>query len=451
MSNVGSYYGSVDRILEPQTVVGFIGFLFGNPLPDGTRPSSIATLPMEDLEIIQGPNYLSSQSSPDSASPLHRVMNFVGSWEDQSRLCGVGKNIQSLKSRLWSGITPLSDQRWKERRLHLRENFDQACQNLGAVVAVFEYLNVPEVQDNLRQTFNLMYDVWAEVDTVLNQRRAHIGAPPISIANLWTLYMSTHLDLITQRAHKWVTEHVDTLRAPFMQDILNHEPLFDGKAFPDKMQWELGDALHILLETAVRADHTIMIPMDGYKGYKAPETGGGPPEMYARNDDERGAAYSQRVKTLSHKIAIERVIQQFSEGSKAEEVSSGKSLHESAMDQIDAQRQVRRELRGNSLDLTLQEPWISSKLFLLKQMKEKGSPMQFGFVIYRLTYGQSDSEWLDFTSRMEKHILDWGAGQGGSDAIKPYLKLHWVDGRETGIEENDIEAAKRSTLPPFFG
>jgi hypothetical protein len=53
---------------------------------------------------------------------------------------------------------------------------------------------------------------------------------------------------------------------------------------------------------------------------------------------------------------------------------------------------------------------------------------------------------LEFVKRLEDHISDWGAGQDGSDSIKPYLKLHWLDGKELGLAENDIEAAKQYVI-----
>lgn len=435
-----SFYYSVDRILEPQTIPKFIGFALGNPLPDGTRPSSITTLAMEDFALMQN----SYPPGSDGMSIMDRVMIRIGSDEDSARLCGVGKNIQSLKSRLWEGITPLSDQRWQEKGLHLPENFEEAFQHLSAVVAVFEYLNAQQVQENLRVTFNLIHDIWESLDKVLNQRRTETGADHISLANLWTIYMTAHLGLVTQRAHKWVTQHVDALRAPLLQDLLSHQSLTEGSGVPDEMQWKLTNALHALLEVSIRADYWIMMPMEGFKGYTAPEIGSGPPEMYATDVTERGKAYSQRVKSLSHKFMFDKLMGEVISGQKPEQKTSGETYHESAKEQIDAQMQVRRELRGDSLDSVFQEPWITSKLCLNESTKENKDS---GLAIYRLTYGQSDSEWLEFVQKLEAHICDWGMGQMGSEAIKPHLKLHWIDGRELDFAEGDIEAAKRFTSP----
>lgn len=369
-------------------------------------------------------------------------MTRIGSDEDSGRLCGIGKNIQSLKSRLWEGITPLSDQRWQQKELHLWANFDQACQHLGAVVAVFEYLNAQRVQENLRVTFNLIYDLLEALDKVLNKRRTETGADHVSLANLWTMYMTAHLEVVTQRAHRWVTDHVDALREPIMQELLTHQSLIEGS--PDPKQWQLTNALRELLEISVRADYNIMIPMEGYKGYTAPENGSGPPEMYSADVTEREPVYAQRVKYISHQIMFKNFAERIQGGDKPKQ-TSGESYHESAMDQVIAQKQVRRELRGDSIDSVLQEPWITAKLAQIQFAKEDNdSPEDYGLVIYRLTYGQSESKWQEFVQNLERDFSDWGSGQTGSDAIKPYLKLHWIDGKELGFEEGDIEAAKRS-------
>ncbi|KAJ5994618.1 hypothetical protein N7451_010342, partial [Penicillium sp. IBT 35674x] len=59
------------------------------------------------------------------------------------------------------------------------------------------------------------------------------------------------------------------------------------------------------------------------------------------------------------------------------------------------------------------EPWIASKLYLIESAEEKEDS---GLAIYRLTYGQTDSEWLEFVQKLEAHISDWGMGQM---AVKP--------------------------------
>ncbi|KAF3396416.1 hypothetical protein F1880_006588 [Penicillium rolfsii] len=427
----------VDRLLEPQTIAHFLGFALGQPLPDGTRPVSIGSLTPDEVSLLQ-----SSPPGQDSKTIMDHVMSRIGSTEDPDRLCIVGKNIQSLKSRLWEGITPLSDQRWQEKGLHLDESFPLACQQLSSVLAVFEYLNQQQVRDHLRDTFNLIHGHWQTLDTQLAEKRAQTGADPISVADLWPIYMASHNKVMTQNAHHWVTKHVDALRAPLMQGLLDHQSTNEGTGVPDATQWKLMDGLHMLLEISVRSDYCIMIPMDGYKGYTVPPPGSGPAEMYVADLAERGKAYSQRVKTLSHQIMFQKMMFGHLSGG-APTQTSGESYHESAMEQIEAQTQVRQELRGVSSESIPQEPWITGALESIRLAEKNHTPTDRGIAIYRLTHEQSESEWSEFVEKLETHISNWGQGQPGSDSIKPHLKLHWIDGKELGLAEGDIEAVKK--------
>ncbi|KAL4964046.1 uncharacterized protein BDV14DRAFT_201297 [Aspergillus stella-maris] len=432
----------VDRILEPQTIAHFVGFAFGYALPDGSRAPWIPSLNESESIFFR---------SEDGTQPpiMTSIMSRIGSAEDGSRLTVVGKNIHSLKSRLWEGIAPFSEEMWEAQGLDLgfekEGKFEEACEHLSAVVAVFEYLNTAEVQANLRETFNLIYAHWEGLDSKINEKRKESAEKSISLAGLWTIYMENHFKVMTNLAHQWVTRKVDELRAPILTALLEHE---NPIGIPDAVQWKLTNGLHLLLEVSVRADYTILIPMDGYKGYTqtplADEMNTREPGLHSPDITERKKYYPQRLKTRSHQIMIEKMLARIDRGENTREQSSGESYYESAMDQVEAQREVRKELRGEDWDKEIRETWISAILKGVEQGgdDEEGKVMEEGFAIYRLTYGQGEDEWSDFVKRLEGDINTWGRGQPGSEEVKPFLKLYWVDGQEVDIAENDIEAAR---------
>ncbi|KAJ6096465.1 hypothetical protein N7486_007211 [Penicillium sp. IBT 16267x] len=432
----------VDRLLEPQTIANFLSFALGQPLPNGTQPdASIIRLTTDELPQLQ------ANFPPNSTgkSIIDRVASRIGSEEDNARLCLVGKNIHSLKSRLWEGIVPLSDTRWKEKKLDEAGNFEYACHHLTSVVAVFEYLNTPIVRKHLRDTFNLIYDHWASADTLLNVGRVQNGLPRVSVAGLWTLYMSIHLEVMTQRAHSWVSGHVDMLRAPQLQGLRDHRVLL-GSTAPDRLQWRFMDNLHVLLEVSVKADVLIMIPMEGYKGYAElyPERRGAAAalgELGVGDCERRGKAYAARLKARSHQIMHDNAMPWNDDGSGQPERSSGEGYRQLAVDQVEAQDEVREKMRGVPGPLP-REPWISSCL-AARENAPADKNFEYGLTIYRLTYGQSEAEWTEFVQKLEAHISNWGDGQTGCHLLKPHLKLCWVDGKENDIAEGDIEAAKR--------
>lgn len=381
----------------------------------------------------------------DGPSIMERVMSRIGSEEDSERLEIIGKNIKTMKSRLWEGIAPLSEQRWREKGLHLDENFDYAIQHITAVLAAFQYLNAPETRVKIRDTFNLIHAHWTDLDVELNQQRAQREEESISVAGLWTTYVTAHFEVLTLRAHRWVYERIESLRTPILQKTQAHVSPMAGPgqlSQPDDFEWLMADRLHMLLECAVKADYAIMTIMDeGYNGYQRPENGNGPPEFYLSDTALRGAAYAQQMKQLSHELQWERMARNMTAPRRRQ--TSGENIFESSMDQVIALDRVRVQLRGPPVASLPQEPWIASCLFGVHSMQADGKPLpKFGFVIYRLTYGQTDAEWATFVDKFETHMNDWGTGQTGSDLLKPHLKLVWEDGRKHALPEDDIEAAK---------
>ncbi|CAG8907822.1 unnamed protein product [Penicillium egyptiacum] len=428
----------VDRILEPQTIPHFLQFALGEPLPNGSQPN-IERLSVEEASFLQH-----DQNFPPGTNGepiVTSVMARIGSDRDSSRLCMVGKNIQSLKSRLWEGIIPLSDQLWQEKGLDRPEHFDFACQHLSAVIAVFQYLNVPTVRLYLRDTFNYIYDHWTALDTVLNKRRAEQGKERVSVAGLWTRYMTAHFEMMTERAHRWVTVHANALQAPLLRALLQYRPPGDDGGplhEPDAVQWKITDSLHMLTEIIGNADFTIMIPMDGYKGYWAPPPRAGPAALHAANLLARSKAYHERLRLLTRE-AISRNAAAWTDSIP----SSGESYHATSRSQIEGLNKLRKEVRGAPLETVPREPWITACASKLKSGRENGKDEKYGFAVYRLTYGQTESEWTEFVRKVEAHVSDWGKGQTGSSTIKEHLKLHWLDGKELGISEGGVDASKQ--------
>lgn len=202
----------------------------------------------------------------------------------------LGKNIQSIKYRLWDGLVPISDQRWKEKGLDQSENFDIACQHLTSVIAVFEYLNRPVVAKNLRDTFNLIWEHWKELDEVNNERRAQNGKEPVSAADRWSEFIVAHYEMMTSLAHHWVISHVEKLRIPLLAGLDGHVRL--TRAFPDPIQWQLTDRLHMLCETASIADITIQLPVYDYMGCNVP------------SDHPSGVPFAERKKSYYLQLRI---------------------------------------------------------------------------------------------------------------------------------------------------
>jgi hypothetical protein len=107
--------------------------------------------------------------------------------------------------------------------------------------------------------------------------------------------------------------------------------------------------------------------------------------------------------------------------------------------------EIRRDLRGE-LEAPGEEHWITilkeHMEFYLKNGKDKKTH-RWGFVCYRLTYDQSEEEWANFRKKFEADVFKSGQWIEGYDTIADMAGIEYVDGRDFGIEESDIDAAKQ--------
>ncbi|KAL4800817.1 hypothetical protein BDV19DRAFT_3307 [Aspergillus venezuelensis] len=460
-------------MLEPQTISSFLSFTCYGTLPNGRKTIYPLLNAETDFPLLYIDNYDGAQStstseststpwSKDNRSIIRRVMARIGSKEapDDDRIALITRHIYSFKHLAWNGMIPLSEQRWKEKKLDERENFDVATQYLSAVCAAFLYLNFETVREDLRETFNLISVHWGEFDTLINasQRERGMGGPieVVNVRAMWTEYIESLYETMTSRAHRWVLLHVNALRRQILDELSSHEPIDINTH--DQFQLKLLNQLHTLTEIMGVADYTISMPMQGYWGYNTPPKplGRGVPSALRSSDQQdRHRAYGGYMKKVTRETQMQEIRDARLRGGLRERGDAApEALHRLSMLQIRCQDRVRREIRGVEIERVPREPWVldAARAVGLSEEWEEGDdenedeegeePRGSGFVIYRLTYGQSEDEWDAFVKRLEAHMGDWGRGQTGSSVLKPYLKLHWRDGRELGITEGDIDAAK---------
>ena len=366
--------------------------------------------------------------------------------EDSDRLMLVGKNIHALKSRLWEGILPMSDTRWRLKELDKAENFGIAIEHLSAVVAVFEYLNSPVVMGNLRETFNLISKHLSDFDAAVNALRASNGTTPVSTAALWEEFMYARYQVMTTRAHDWVMSRILPFRELVLRELSEHQPPSETE-FSDK-QKELADKIHILAELEACANIGIMMPMEGYTGY-SPPTGVLNSDLRSPIFDVRRKAHAEQLKFRSRVLFFKDLCANLSTRPEIlHSASNSVGMAKFAKFQARALDWLREEMRGESVRLP-EENWITRTLRWKDLMGNKGVVPEFGFDVYRLTYGSTEGEWTDFVQKVEEYVSNWGEGVSGADKIRSLLKLRWRDGKELGIPEGDIEAAKKYVASAF--
>ncbi|KAM0545760.1 hypothetical protein ACHAPJ_011184 [Fusarium lateritium] len=439
-----------DRILEPQTIPHFFEFLMCGNLPGDRKTARPLLTNDEVLSITKPPSeWAPAPFNEKTRSTSEWIGVRIGSYEDSSRLWPIAKELHAMKSRLWEGMPPLSDRRWKDLELDKPENFPTAYRYIVGVIEAFAYLNSPKTKADLRTTYNLIWDHLKEFQDAINAKRRSDATDGVyqrvSVTGLWYQFIRAHYDSMVDSAHHWVIEHVDQLREQVVQELANHYPS-EPNHFDDK-QWELTNKIHDLTENAAQADYTIFLPTDGYKGDSLPAKehepftaahGGGfreNPIRWSANLSWRASDYGKRLRFLSRKEQYDHYARhEFRILDSSVPVNDPARMLITVLSQIDAQTQTRQELRGYPQPPEL-DHWI--------EYARRLPNLRLGFVAYRLCHKHDSELWDDFKAKFEADIADWGRGKTGIDDVRQACKIHWIDGRESEIPDGDIEAARK--------
>lgn len=229
----------MDRIFEPQTLAHFLSFLAGGRLPGGAQ-TALPTLG-EDTILLTEPYSQWSEAPFNRMTqpPIADISARIGSHEDGRRLQVISKELHSMKSRVWEGIVPVSERRWRQKKLDTLENFPAACQLLSSVTNVFHYLNDPRVKNALRVTCNLIHDHLATFELAVNAKRANSSKEPVPVTALWAEFLRAKYSMIENTAHSWVIQRLDAMKAVVLDRIGSYQPT--GVDQYDDEQWKLTD------------------------------------------------------------------------------------------------------------------------------------------------------------------------------------------------------------------
>ncbi|KAI1123769.1 hypothetical protein F5Y10DRAFT_280694 [Nemania abortiva] len=426
----------VDRILEHQTIGQFLTVAMGRgPLPTG----EMVNQPLGEEEWFLVARAYSDWAPPpfntEEGEPIDKINHIIGSTEEADRMQIISKELQAMKARLWEGIMPLSARRWREKQLYDTKNFSAACRILSMAINVFWYLNLGVVQAALRKTLVLIDGVLRTFEKALNSKRALAGEPAVEVSRKWHQFIRSKYAVMVNRTHGWVTDHVEHMKAKVLEQLeacaLSHEGTETG--YNEKLM-RLYDMWQDLGEISSRADYTILMPMDGYDGSEMEPVQSKynfrtQPLRIALDINRRNSEYHDRRGHLLMKMEVDTVLANMG-NPKASELDK---IMGTPRRQDAAQKLVRAELRGEPVRYE-KEPWVT----MIREVEE------WGFVIYRSCHSCSDNEWDSFRAKFDADEADWGSELAGVETLRQRSKLHWLDTKDLGIDDGDIEALKSS-------
>jgi hypothetical protein len=359
-------------------------------------------------------------------SPNEHVQIRIGSFLDSDRLVIVEKRVHAMKSRLWEGIMPMSETRWRQKGLDAIENRHLAYRYIAQVIEVFSYLQYQPIQDALAETYSLIYGHLRDFDRAINRLPEREGAVEVQLAPLWEEYMTAHFTAMTTRAHNWVISKVNHLRDLEDQRLAALDLSSSTQEYATE-HLAISNRIHTISTLALNADISIFIGM--------PKSDP-PASKIMPMLEERGAQWQKALSVRTNELMLEDMLRDVSLNRTPEPVGSPSSSLKTVRIQRQAHDELRVEWRGNPVELP-PVGWIQR----LKEFLGREGNTRWGFTAYRLSYKASDTEWADFLQKLEADLNNWGEGEPGAEGIKPLSKLVWFDGKELGLPEDDIDAA----------
>ncbi|KAJ5189035.1 hypothetical protein N7491_005359 [Penicillium cf. griseofulvum] len=437
--------GAVDALIEPQAVLHFVEFITSGILPNGKK-TDLPLLNADEFALFMAP---SSQWAPAPFNTtdlpiVQKAIQRITGPEDLSGLCRVGHNIHFLKRRLWGGLAPVPVSRWREKDLNNPGHFAIAYEYLTSVIAVFEYLNIPQIRNNMRDTFNKISGDFGEMQDALNARRKTRGlSADLDLTALWEQFIRAQYEVMTSTAHSWVLTHVAELRERTLDS-------FTAIQVQEEKTPEMEDFTRRwtdLINVTSMADFDIWMFMDGYKGYHAPSdivAGLHNPDL--KNQDMRSGFSKLLMGRLTKCIEAQNEAAKV-QGPSATEGDAARRERVSISTVV--QDELREKIRGQTpSSQPPAQPWIQ-QLLRAREATLSLDPSErqdygFGLAIYRAAHNVSDEKWEELQRNVEAHFSTWSDGVQRADELKPLLKLHWFDGKELGFDaSNPVPAARK--------
>lgn len=351
------------------------------------------TLPLvdiRDVKLMRTPmkDWAPAPYNTIDSCVIDQMTSCIGSLENARPLVVISKELIAMKARVWEGLPPISEARWKKLGLDKPEKFNEACNYLSSVTGVFKYLNIQDIRHRLCDTFNAIWSHLDRFDKALQLTNSKSSDFGVSAAALWHEYIKDRYNFIVVQAHRWVISHIKRLEGPIIsqQDNGSLQNTPEGRR---SFQFQLADKLHDLSENTAHAHFNIFLPMHGYYGdalatkdHVTFTPRANPllmePVQFSLVSRQRRVDYIARHMYLSRK------------GWDASYVTTGVAPGNRAiaLAQTEAHKLAGKEIRGDEYAPT-KERWV----IYAEEHLAYGEGQQWRIIGYRTSLSHSDDEW----------------------------------------------------------
>lgn len=329
----------------------------------------------------------------------------------------------------------MSDHHWRLKKLDDPDNCQQVVEFITEICLIFVFLNVEATLGQMRQSFNWLAKVYGDYESAINTRREQIGIQErVNIRGMWAEYMRAILDNMSNRTHQWLVDRVEEIqiRSKNQYDAALYAAGTNTAAITaaGKKFFETIQDLNLI---TTKADYVLNIPMQGFESYSSSTAGVQDLPLEVRRD-----AY--------YKLSDAKSWESYLPFSNHENRDPGFRDRKALMHIYEQGRRnradIRKEFRGKPTEFGAR-PWVSilkpaavGKPVLSEWQLEQPT---WGFVCYRLFYDMEPEEWDEFKKKVGAELVN----PIRANETEENAGLQWLDGKELGIEEGDLEGAKK--------
>ncbi|KAH5133432.1 hypothetical protein HBI56_047090 [Parastagonospora nodorum] len=471
-------------LIPPHELSRFANYATTGLLPDGTRTSP-PPMTMEELGLLHTPSHrwaecptkIKDTSCQDALSPLFGVP-YKGTDLSVPPYAQFPARLLPLQAKLWQGMAPMNRNRWLQRQMGDPANYRNLMELINDILAIFKWWNEESVQHRMRAGFNFLVDKHVEFAVPVNDRREKNGVPQkLDLVAMWAEYFYARISAISERTHQWLVDRVDEVQSrAFAEYTATLESAGDDQQAVGAAGKKLYECVQDLNAMITKVDYTLGIPMTGFKGHKASSNASvlsldfrddlyqklaatkswTHMEKMLKAQDAEAATEQKPPKDISELVAQMKKGPQPAAPRFQDQETLIAHYHEGRRNRAE----IRSALRGAPAP-PADEQWIAilkGRMDFYIANGRDSKTHQWGFVCYRLTYNQTDTEWADFMAKLRADMDNSRSGEWiqGFDSIADRAGLEMYDGRDLGIAEGDIEAAKKHfketyTMLPTLG
>jgi hypothetical protein len=315
----------------------------------------------------------------------------------------------------------------------------------------------------MRNVFEWVVDQYIDFEGAVNALREEEGIEDkLNFAGMWAEYYQGIVPTMSQRVHQWMVDRVDEVQTrAFAEFNTALEKVGDDEEAIATAGKKFFTCISELDSVSAYADFIIDVPMDGFKGYTPSYDNSSDIPLPYREDMYISLSRLEPRKwtefMLDAKEEDERVNPP-KETNTQDAINEAEApppapprfrntealigyYHEYRKKRTELRRAIRKERKPLA-----EEYWITVLKERMERFSKDGqdpATQRWGFVCYRLTYRQTETEWADLKERFMKDVFKAGEWIQGFDTISHLAHLEFIDGRDVGIPEDDIDGAKK--------